>query len=61
MSRSGYAVEVVGTGLDALRVAPGFRPDVVLLDLALPVIPGELVLDCLHAGDARLPIVVISG
>jgi DNA-binding NtrC family response regulator len=57
----GYTVEVAGTGPDAIRVVPGFVPDVVLLDMALPGIPGELVLDCLHAADAHLPIIIMTG
>ena len=57
----GYTVEVAGTGPDALRVMLGFGPDVVLLDLALPGMPGEMVLDCLHAADADLPIIVMTG
>src|SRR5262245_50060528 len=57
----GYAVQVAGTGPDALRAVPEFWPDVVLLDMALPGIPGELVLDCLHASDAHLPIIMMTG
>jgi DNA-binding NtrC family response regulator len=57
----GYAVQVAGTGPDAIQAVPLFMPDVVLLDMALPGIPGELVLDCLLAADARLPIVVMTG
>jgi DNA-binding NtrC family response regulator len=56
----GYAVQVAGTGPDAIRVVPRFRPHVVLLDLAVPGIPGELVLDCLLAADPRLPIIVLT-
>jgi hypothetical protein len=52
----GYSVQVAETGADGLRIVPGFRPDVVLLGMALPGIPGEIVLDCLHAADARLPV-----
>jgi DNA-binding response OmpR family regulator len=57
----GYVVLVAETGADALRIVPGFCPDVVLLDMALPGIPGEIVLDCLHAADARLPVVMLTG
>lgn len=57
----GYFVLIAGTGAQALRVVPSFGPDVVLLNLALPEVPGELVLDCLHAAVAHLPIIVITG
>ena len=57
----GYTVQVAETGPDALRLVPEFRPDVVLLDLTLPGIRGEIVLDRLHATDAGLPIVMVTG
>jgi CheY-like chemotaxis protein len=37
----GYAVQVAATGPDAISVVPGFRPDVVHLDMALPRIPAN--------------------
>jgi DNA-binding response OmpR family regulator len=57
----GYAVQVAETGADALCAVPEFKPDVVLLDMALPGIPGEIVLDRLHTADARLPVVMLTG
>jgi DNA-binding NtrC family response regulator len=57
----GYTTETTGTGLDALRVHTEFRPDVVLLDIALPDLPGEIVLDRLHATAPHLPVVMLTG
>jgi DNA-binding NtrC family response regulator len=57
----GYTVQLAGTGPDAIQVVPAFRPDVVLLDMTLPGIPGELVLDCLRASDPHLPIIMMTG
>jgi DNA-binding response OmpR family regulator len=56
----GYTVQLAGTGPDAIRAVPAFWPDVVLLDIALPGIPGELVLDCLRASDPHLPIIMMT-
>ena len=56
----GYTVQVAGTGPDAIRAVPEFWPDVVLLDMALPGIPGELVLDCLRASDPHLAIIMMT-
>ena len=56
----GYTVQVAGTGPDAIRAVPEFWPDVVLLDMVLPGIPGELVLDCLRASDPYLPIIMMT-
>jgi DNA-binding NtrC family response regulator len=61
LTSRGYTVQVAETGVDALRLVPEFCPDVVLLDLALPGIRGEIVLDRLHAADAGLPIVMLTG
>jgi DNA-binding response OmpR family regulator len=57
----GYAVELAHTGPDAIRAVPAFRPDVVLLNVGLPGIPGELVLDCLHVSDPDVPIIMMTG
>jgi DNA-binding response OmpR family regulator len=57
----GYAVQLAETGADALQAVPEFKPDVVLLDMALPGIPGEIVLDRLHTSDAHLPVIMLTG
>jgi two-component system, sensor histidine kinase len=36
----GHEVRVAYDGLEALAIAPGFRPDVVLLDVRMPRLPG---------------------
>jgi CheY-like chemotaxis protein len=57
----GYAPRVVGTGAEALRVLADFRPDIVLLDLSLPAVRGDVVLAHLRQADPRLPVIVVSG
>jgi DNA-binding NtrC family response regulator len=57
----GYTPQVASTGSDALRVIPEFRPDVVLLDIALPDVRGEIMLDTLRTTDPRLPVVMVTG
>ena len=39
----GYDVEIAATGADALRLAAGRTPDLVVLDLGLPDIEGTEV------------------
>jgi CheY-like chemotaxis protein len=59
----GYSVQVAETGADGLRIVPGFRPDVVLLDMALPGIPGEIVVpvtNLIRAAEPNLPVTVVS-
>ena len=38
--QSGYSPLIAGTGAEALRLAQGERPDLILLDLMLPDMPG---------------------
>jgi len=62
LAGEGYAVVETGKGEDGLNLAATHRPDVVLLDLALPTMSG---LDVLHAlkqdpTTAAIPVVVVS-
>lgn len=60
--RPGVRLAVAGTGCDALRLAALGHPDLVLLDLQLPDLPGEVVLDRLWAlpGGAATRVVVLT-
>lgn len=55
----GYEVEVAGTGADALRLAAGRVPDLVVLDLGLPDIEGTEVCRRLRRV-SDVPIIVLS-
>jgi DNA-binding response OmpR family regulator len=57
----GYAVDVAQDGAAALIQAAAIRPDVVLLDVTMPNVSGDEVLDRLHAIDPTLPIVILTG
>jgi DNA-binding response OmpR family regulator len=57
----GHTAQVVGTGPDALRAVPEFQPDVVLLDMTLPGLPGEVVLERLLDAHPRLPVIMLTG
>ncbi len=60
--RPSSELHVAATGREGLRLAALLRPDVVLLDLNLPDLAGEVVLDRLWAlpGLARTPVVVLT-
>ncbi|TMR07257.1 response regulator [Actinomadura soli] len=55
-----YDVEVAADGTTALRQAGAAPPDLVVLDLGLPDIPGVDVIHGLR-GWTRVPIIVLSG
>jgi DNA-binding NtrC family response regulator len=57
----GYAVTVAVNGAEALGFVPVDRPDVVLLDLAMPDMSGEIVLERLRQADPHLPVIVVTG
>jgi FixJ family two-component response regulator len=60
----GYDVRVGRNGLEGLRLVRELRPDVVLLDVEMPVMSGPemahqlFVRDC---GDEMIPLVIVSG
>lgn len=56
----GYDVDVAADGTAALRQAGAAPPDLVVLDLGLPDIPGVDVIHGLR-GWTRVPIIVLSG
>ena len=59
LERSRYAVLVAGTGAQALDVAGRLKPDLVVLDLMLPDLPGEEVARSLRA-ISPVPIIMLT-
>ena len=59
LERSRYAVLVAGTGAQALDVAGRLKPDLVVLDLMLPDLPGEEVARSLRA-ISDVPIIMLT-
>jgi two-component system KDP operon response regulator KdpE len=55
----GFDVDLAETGEEALELAAGHRPDVVVVDLGLPGISGIEVIEGIR-GWSRIPIVVLS-
>jgi two-component system alkaline phosphatase synthesis response regulator PhoP len=63
LERSGDAsVEIVGRGDDALRVITGHPPDLVILDLNLPVLSGDHICRMLRqrAETRDIPIIMLT-
>ena len=57
----GYEVTCGNTGTEVLTLVEHERPDLVLLDVDLPGMDGLDVLRTLHATDASLQVVMMSG
>lgn len=63
LERTGFRVHSATSGLEALAAFERMRDeiDVVLLDLTMPGLPGDVVFDKLRAIDPTIPILMTSG
>jgi len=61
-SIGGFQVRLCGSGGEALEAAPGFQPDLVLLDVMMPGMDGPATLQALRAlpGLAATPVVFMT-
>jgi CheY-like chemotaxis protein len=62
LSRAGYAAVIAGDGEEALRRIAELEPDLVVLDLQLPLLDGEQVLRRMRADRrfVRTPVVMLT-
>jgi two-component system OmpR family response regulator len=58
----GFAVQVSGSATEALRAAPGFAPDLILLDVMMPGMDGPATLAALRElpATAATPIIFMT-
>jgi DNA-binding response OmpR family regulator len=62
LSRDGHIVDVARDGLQAMRQLRDRLPNLVVLDMMLPAIPGaDVVRKLREDGHLDLPIIVVSG
>ena len=59
LEREGLGVLTTGSGAEAITIAADARPDLVVLDLGLPDVPGDEVARELRAG-SDVPIVMLT-
>jgi DNA-binding response OmpR family regulator len=57
----GFHIRTARDGVTALRILESFEPDVVILDLKLPLASGFEVLHDLRATSLRMPVIAVSG
>ena len=62
LDHEGFEVRNAAHGLDALNVLRGVRPRLILLDLRMPQMSGEQLLERLRQEPewAKIPVVIIS-
>ena len=56
----GYTVAAVGNGAEALDVAGSTSPDVIVLDVSMPIVDGLTVCKVLRADGNRVPILMLT-
>ena len=61
LEEEGYRVVAAGDGLEALDLVRRDLPDVVLLDLGLPLLDGQEFADACRTAQRPVRIVVVSG
>jgi putative two-component system response regulator len=57
----GCETALAANGAEGLEVLEDFQPDVVLVDLNMPVMDGYAFIDAAHARQPDLPVIVVSG
>ena len=60
LTDEGYEVTATGSGKDALRLARELRPDLIVLDIAMPGMDGIEVLEKILSIDRAIPVVLNS-
>ncbi|HEY6253302.1 MAG TPA: response regulator [Candidatus Angelobacter sp.] len=62
LTRAGYQVVSAADGEEALKIAAGVAPDVILLDMMLPKVSGPEVLRSLKKdpATAHIPVIVLT-
>lgn len=61
LCEEGYVVRAAHDGASALAAIRQRRPDLLILDLAMPILGGDQVLQCLRSeGAADLPVILMT-
>jgi two-component system, OmpR family, response regulator MprA len=60
LAEVGYNVRVAVNGAEALALLESYRPDVVLLDIQMPGLPGDAVLEEIKRREPALPVIMVT-
>ena len=61
LAEQGYTVSVVPTGADALAALSLFEPDVLLVDMLMPGLSGQDVVDAMRRRGCAVPAILMTG
>ncbi len=60
LASKGYSVVTAENGAQAVTLARDERPDIILLDLNMPVLDGAAALKQIRSFDKEVPVIIIS-
>lgn len=60
LSFAGYAVAVAPDGIDGLSKWRAWHPDLIVLDIMLPMIDGFSILKTIRQEDEKIPVLILS-
>ena len=60
LESKGYQVITGGNGKEAIKAIKAEKPDVVLLDLDMPIMNGPVALEKIRKSNKDLPVIIIS-
>ncbi len=60
LSIQGYQVKVAVDGIDGLEKWRSWKPDLIVLDIMLPMIDGFSILKTIRQEDEKIPVLILS-
>ena len=60
LSIQGYRVDVAADGITGLDKWRSWKPDLIVLDIMLPMIDGFSILKTIRREDERIPVLILS-
>ena len=60
LSIKGYLVKVASDGIDGLEKWRTWKPDLIVLDIMLPMIDGFSILKTIRTEDPKIPVLILS-
>ncbi|MEX1315118.1 MAG: response regulator, partial [Desulfotignum sp.] len=60
LSLAGYAVSLAPDGIDGLAQWRAWQPDLIVLDIMLPMVDGFSILKTIRQEDEKIPVLILS-
>jgi DNA-binding response OmpR family regulator len=62
LEREGFKVQIAANGIEGLKVAEEFRPDLILLDLRMPIMDGAEMLEKMRATSwgSKMHVIILT-